>query len=292
MGATRREWSPEEDQVMTTHYPDLPAKRVAEMLGRSVQSVYTRANLLGLKKSEEFNNSAASGRTGHDDRGATGRFRKGSAPWNKGLHYTAGGRSAQTQFKKGERPHTWVPIGTETLHKGGYLKRKVRDDAPKGQTRLNWEFVHVLLWEEHNGPVPDGHVVIFKNGNNEDIRIENLELVSRGKLMKKNTIHRYPTEVKQAIRTVGKLKRIIREKSDENTMDDLRNHLFETIEGLKDEENPMDLERAKVICNVSQQLVETAKVEVKFLEVTGIPEGSQFLENKKPQLPGYQGAKQ
>lgn len=74
-----------------------------------------------------------------------------------------------------------------------------------------------------------------------------------------------------------------------NSMDDLRNHLFETIEGLKDEENPMDLERAKAICNVSQQLVETAKVEVKFLEVTGIPEGSQFLENKKPELPGYQG---
>jgi len=215
MCAIRREWQPEEDRLIEEYYPDLPAKDVAAMLDRSTSSVYSRANFLGVKKSEEFKNSAASGRTGHDNRGANSRFRKDAEPWNKGQHFSAGGRSTQTQFKKGERPHTWVPIGTETIHKGGYLKRKVRDDAPKGMSRLNWEFVHVLLWEEHRGPVPDGHVVIFKNGNNKDIRIENLELVSRGKLMKKNTIHRYPTEVKQAIRTVGKLKRVIQEKSDE-----------------------------------------------------------------------------
>ena len=73
-----------------------------------------------------------------------------------------------------------------------------------------------------------------------------------------------------------------------NSMDDLRNHLFETLEALKDKEDPMDLERAKAVCNVSQQLVETAKVEVKFLEVTGEQKASQFLENKKPELPGYQ----
>jgi len=64
-----------------------------------------------------------------------------------------------------------------------------------------------------------------------------------------------------------------------NKIEDLRNHLFATLEALQDEEKPMDIERAKAIASVSHQLIESAKVEVKFLEVTGgrgtgfIPEG-------------------
>lgn len=54
-----------------------------------------------------------------------------------------------------------------------------------------------------------------------------------------------------------------------NKMEDLRNHLFETLEALKDKEAPMDLDRAKAICGVASQLIDSARVEVKFLEVTG-----------------------
>jgi hypothetical protein len=32
-----------------------------------------------------------------------------------------------------------------------------------------------------------------------------------------------------------------------NTLRDLHNHLFETLEALKDTENPMEVERAKAI---------------------------------------------
>jgi hypothetical protein len=62
-----------------------------------------------------------------------------------------------------------------------------------------------------------------------------------------------------------------------NTITDLRNHLFETIEALKDDEKPMDIERAKAVCNVARTLIDSAKVEVKYLEVTGQDAAGDFL---------------
>jgi hypothetical protein len=73
-------------------------------------------------------------------------------------------------------------------------------------------------------------------------------------------------------------------------MNDLRNHLFETLEALKDEDKPMDLDRAKAISTVALTLIETAKVEVKFLQATGAQsenkffEGNQLPDKKQPRL--------
>lgn len=64
-----------------------------------------------------------------------------------------------------------------------------------------------------------------------------------------------------------------------NKLSDLRNHLFETLEALKDPEKPMDIERAQAVCNVAHELIETAKVEVKFMDVTGAAVGDEFFEN-------------
>jgi hypothetical protein len=62
-----------------------------------------------------------------------------------------------------------------------------------------------------------------------------------------------------------------------NKIDDLRNHLFETLEALKDEDKPMELARAKAIADVSRVIVDSAKVEVDFLRVTGGLRSTGFL---------------
>ena len=73
-------------------------------------------------------------------------------------------------------------------------------------------------------------------------------------------------------------------------MEDLRNHLFETLEALKDQDKPMDVDRAQAICKVSHQLIESAKVEVKYLETTGQETPGQFFSKKKqPQLAAANG---
>ena len=61
-----------------------------------------------------------------------------------------------------------------------------------------------------------------------------------------------------------------------NKIEDLRNHLFETLEALKDPDKPMDLDRAKAIAGVAQVMVNSAKVENEFIKITGTS-GSGFI---------------
>jgi len=68
-----------------------------------------------------------------------------------------------------------------------------------------------------------------------------------------------------------------------NKIGDLRDHLFETLEALKDEEKPMELDRAKTIADVARAIVESAKVEVDFLKVTGAMRSSDFLPTEEPE---------
>ena len=69
-----------------------------------------------------------------------------------------------------------------------------------------------------------------------------------------------------------------------NKIEDLRNHLFETLEALKDSEKPMDIERAKAIADVAKVVIDSAKVEVDFMRVTGEAYGSGFIPAER-QLP-------
>lgn len=76
-----------------------------------------------------------------------------------------------------------------------------------------------------------------------------------------------------------------------NKIDDLRNHLFETLEALKDKDDPMDIERAKAIADVAKVLVESAKVEVAYLREVGgmcatgfLPDGEAVTEVRQKAL--------
>lgn len=62
-----------------------------------------------------------------------------------------------------------------------------------------------------------------------------------------------------------------------NRMSDLRNHLFETLERLKDEDSPMDLNRAKTISEVAQTIINSAKVEVEFAKAMGEAANGDFF---------------
>lgn len=76
-----------------------------------------------------------------------------------------------------------------------------------------------------------------------------------------------------------------------NTIEDLRAHLFDTLEALRSKTDPMDLDRAKAIVEVGRVIVESAKVEVSFLEVTGAAKSTGFLpdgDEDKP-LPHRRG---
>jgi hypothetical protein len=219
MKSTRQLWTADDLAFLRANYPDMPTKDLAKALGRSVSKIYQAAGRYGLEKSEAYLASPHACRLRRGDNvGAAYRFKKGQAPANKGLRRPgwAPGRMKETQFKKGERKGAavklWKPIGTERVAKDGYLERKVNNDWP---LRKRWRAVHLILWEEANGPLPVGHAVVFKNGDKRDIRLENLELITRAELMSRNTVHRLPPQLKKVIRTKAVLSRTIHRKERE-----------------------------------------------------------------------------
>ena len=64
-------------------------------------------------------------------------------------------------------------------------------------------------------------------------------------------------------------------------IDDLRELLFSAIEGVKS--GTLDIDRARMIGDLSQVMVNSAKVEVEYAKATG-QKGSGFLE-QAPDLP-------
>jgi hypothetical protein len=208
---------------MRRHYPHKPTTAVARLIGHSVPSTYNRAQKLGLTKSPEYFASAAAGRMAKGDgRGAANRFRPGHVPANKGLRRPGWGpgRMKSTQFKLGCRQgvaaNNWRPIGTILTDTDGYSRIKVRE-ATKGEAygfgnvRV-WPLLQRHVWAEAHGPIPSGHAVAFKNGDKRDCRLENLELLSRADLMKRNTVHNLPKPLAQAVQLIGAITRQIRKR--------------------------------------------------------------------------------
>ena len=65
----------------------------------------------------------------------------------------------------------------------GYLARKRQ---MTGSMWERWELLHRAVWEEHNGPIPDGYCVVFRDGNKQNCNIENLTLMKRDELATMN----------------------------------------------------------------------------------------------------------
>lgn len=207
-------WTPTEVEMLTRLYADTPTAELASLFGRPAHSVFGKARSLGLSKSSDFFESAASGRLRRGENvGKATRFQKGHVPANKGLRRPgfSPGRMGEGQFRKGEKPKNWKPVGSERIF-GGYLQRKMTDT---GYPPRDWKFVHRLVWEAANGPIPSGHVVIFKDGNRSNVALPNLELVNRAELGRKNVIwNRYPRELAETICLAGALKRKINRRAD------------------------------------------------------------------------------
>ena len=210
---TRQFWTDEERAKLAQLYPDLPTAEIEQIMGKTKHAIYYQANKMGLKKSEAF---YAAGHGGRVSKGTTiGRdfqFEKGHNPWNKGTKGLCLG-GEKTWFMKGQQAFNKKPLGAERLTKDGYLQRKMTET---GYPPHDWVEVHRLLWEEHHGPIPEGHVIIFKDGNKKNICIENLEMLTLAENVKRNSIHRYPPQVKTAIRALGKFKQRIKKHEQQN----------------------------------------------------------------------------
>jgi hypothetical protein len=205
-------WTLNETLYVVNHYPHERTANIAKALGRSEKSIYMQAKLRGVKKSSEFLKSEASGRRNVlSEKSKSTRFKKGHKPFNKGkkrseyMDKEVIEKVKKTQFKKGHEPKN-------TKYDGALSVRKSHDTHPYVYVRVSkarWRLLHRVLWEKHYGPIPKGHNIVFKNRDQFDIRIENLEMVSDKELMLKNSVQRYPEELRRLIQAKGALNRQI-----------------------------------------------------------------------------------
>lgn len=220
MSNTRHYWTHGDDALLRDLYPDVPTADIAALMDLRLGQVYQRAARLRIGKSPEFLALDASGRVRRGKqhpRMIASQFQPGLIPWNKGVHYVAGGRSAETRFKKGcmsgAAQHNYVPIGSLRTNAEGYLERKMTDDQALAPAR-RWVGVHRLVWIQTHGALPPGHIVRFRPGMAtavlEQITVERLECISRAEHARRNHPSSKHPELGRLVQLKGAITRQVR----------------------------------------------------------------------------------
>ena len=210
----KRKWTKEEINILLRDYqdPNIFSADIAKRLDRTLPQVYNKARKMGLKAPLERNRLAGKLGTNHPNAVAH-RFKKGSVPPNKGKKMSPEvyEKVKETMFKKGHSPVNHREVGSERINVDGYIETKVAEPNV-------WRLKHRIIWEQHNGVIPAGYNVQFKNHNTQDCRIENLYIISKAEQMRteNSLVARYPKEVQEVIRLKGVVNRVIHKREKDN----------------------------------------------------------------------------
>ncbi len=115
-------------------------------------------------------------------------FKKGNKPFNKGKKWDdymspeAQANSRKTCFDKNHTvnnsDHNHRCVGDEWTDTDGYTYVKTSTRNPKLSNKRFWKLKHHIIWEQHYGPIPNSHKIIFADGDKSNFDINNLILVS------------------------------------------------------------------------------------------------------------------
>ena len=211
----RTHWTTAELEILRTNYPHTHTVDLLPMLpGRTIKTIQQKAASSCWKKTREFIAEMSRQAMARPDHPAhRTRFVQGGTSWNAGNSFNAGGRSPETRFKKGNRSgranELHKPVGSERLSKDGYLERKINEDMP---FQRRWRAVHLIEWEARNGPLPAGHALVFRDGDKTNRQPENLELVTRAELMRRNSVHNRGPEIARIHQLKGAITRQINKR--------------------------------------------------------------------------------
>lgn len=169
-GAPSKQFPAAIKKFIEANHVGIGPKEMTELLNKTFKTSYAHKQLTAYYRNHSL------------DSGLKGYFQKGHVPVNKGTKGVYGVGGNRTSFKKGHKSHNWVPIGSERISKDDYVQVKIQD----GKRQYNWRGKHILIWEQHNGPLPKGHAVLFGDGDKRNFNINNLLLVSRAQLARLN----------------------------------------------------------------------------------------------------------
>ncbi len=196
------QWTPAQIKALRKRYPHERTADIVEEVGHPITSIYHKAAQLGITKTTEFMKGEASGRLVGGEKGIRNRFQKGHKTWNKGMKGLQIG-GVETRFEKGHKPRNQKPVGTVVIRTDGYMQTKIAEPNV-------WKLTHHLVWEQAgNTPPMHPFVLRFKDGNQQNCTIGNLELSSKVEMMEKNSVQTLPPDLRKAIQLHGVLLRRI-----------------------------------------------------------------------------------
>lgn len=111
------------------------------------------------------------------------------------------------------RPHNTLAVGSVRVYgTKGYQYLKVAE----GGWPAAWRLLHYTVWEAAHGPVPDTHVLAFKDGNPAHTELANLEQVAKANwIMRYHPERTLPPELAGLIRLKAALTRAINQVTKE-----------------------------------------------------------------------------
>jgi len=183
----------EQFQFIRDNYSSVTAK---EMVGVLADKFYISVTYQQVKTFVK-NHGIISGRTG--------RFEKGQDSWNAGTKGVM--KSNSGSFMKGRPAPNANPFGHERTDRDGCVLIKV--DQVNPYTGLNgfYKAKHHVSYESKYGPVPDGHVVRFIDGDRLNFEPENLWAISKALNLRLNQLGYMglPEEIKPTALAVAEL---------------------------------------------------------------------------------------
>lgn len=189
-----KNWTKEEDELLIEIYPNNNMEYVlSQMQGRNESQIYNRVNTLRIKKSESYRQiqlKELAEKCFNSEASKLNRFKKGDSTWNKGLKGWNLNQDKSTLFKKNSLPHNTMPNV--------------------------WISKQAKIWLDAGNEIPEGYKIVFKDGNRDNVCLENLECICFANLLRRNVGRKeIPNNLSKAIRLTNKLQKIIKTKTNE-----------------------------------------------------------------------------
>ncbi|WP_370214815.1 HNH endonuclease signature motif containing protein [Mesoflavibacter profundi] len=189
----RTTFTPEMDAYLKANYLTKPLKSIGKHIGKSYTGITVRLRQLGLEVPREIIEANKQ----------KSQFKKGHISHNKGktlddfMTPEQKQQFLKTSFKKGQQPHNTKQPGYQRYTPDGYIEVRVKEGG--------FMLKHRLIYEKLKGAIPKGYNVVFKDGDKRNFNIDNLECISSGELMRRNSISNYPPVLRQSMRLIKQL---------------------------------------------------------------------------------------
>lgn len=199
---------PWEDEIIEELIYICSIKQIAVWLQRTQHYVGSRARELGYGWVIDIKAKAS-------------RIKKGTIPPNKGrkqaeyMTADAIARTAKTRFKKGQKIHNELYDNCIRIRHDHADRRGGRKYKWIRLSKAKWQQLHVYNWEKENGPVPKGHIVVFKTTDTMNCEVSNLELITRAEHAVRNSNHENPSDSRIAFYMATKSRKVDPELRDE-----------------------------------------------------------------------------